>query len=422
MSPGSDPTPAKPTRGVVSRGIGSPARIDRPRSQARTSCHAHGTGVYIREYILYKRAVGDMTSTIPAHANWRRPGVVAETKRLRLRHFVHQDADFIAHLLNTRGFLQNIGDRGVRTPDDALGYLENEPLSSYRVNGFGTYMVTTRLSDMPVGMAGLTRKAWLPYPDLACALLPEAEGRGYATEASLAVLAYAVETLKLERVLAVAVPANRNSIRVLEKLGFTAAGTIVDPRDGATLSAFEWVAPVVPSRPAELVIDIRPYTAADEASCRACIIERQDAERQIDPRLRAGEDMVDEYLRVMRERCRLYAGVILIAAVAGEVVGLAMVLARVPFEELDEPPGEHAIVAELVVRDAYRRRGIGAALLRAAERHAREAGACELRIGVLRENHAARRLYIREGFATYLETLSKPLTGTGKSFSSVTGN
>ena len=162
----------------------------------------------------------------------------------------------------------------------------------------------------------------------------------------------------------------------------------------------------------DFTVEIRRYAPADEAGCRACIVQRQEAERQIDSRLRRGEDVADEYLQQMHDRCLAYTGVILVAEAADEIVGLAMVLVRVPFENLDEPPGEYAIVAELVVRDTYRRRGIGAALLRAAERHAREAGASELRIGVLSGNYAARQLYTQEGFSPYLETLSKPLTAT----------
>lgn len=348
-------------------------------------------------------------------------GIVIETERLWLQHFVAEDADFIARLLNTPGFLENIGDRRIRTQDDARQYLEAEPLASYRANGFGTYKVVLRESGVPLGMAGLTRKPWLRYPDIACALLPDAVGRGYATEAARGVLAFAATTLKLDHLLAIALPTNLNSIRVLQKLGFTAAGFVEDPRDGARLSAFEWVAAGDPSMPADRAIDIRPFAAADETSCRACIVELQEAERHIDARLRRGEEIADQYLRVMHARCREYGGIILVAELAGEVVGLALVLVRVPFEELDEPPGEYAIVAELVVRDAYRRRGIGAALLRAAERHARDAGASELRIGVLSGNHAAHALYGREGFSPYLETLTKPLMPEAQSRDTETG-
>ena len=154
---------------------------------------------------------------------------------------------------------------------------------------------------------------------------------------------------------------------------------------------------------------IRPYKQDDADACRGCVVELQDAGRQIDPRLRAGEAMADDYFRQMHERCRHHAGIILVAEQADAIVGLAMVLTQVPFESLDEPPGAFALVAELVVRSGFRGHGIGRALLQAAERHARESGATELRIAVLSNNHPARQLYLAEGFEPYSENLAKPL-------------
>ena len=154
---------------------------------------------------------------------------------------------------------------------------------------------------------------------------------------------------------------------------------------------------------------IRRYVESDESSCRACIVELQEAERRFDPRLLPGEVMAEPYLQQMHTRCRERAGTILVAEADGAVVGLVMLLARVPFEALDEPPGDCALVAELVVRDRYQGRGIGAALLREAERYARNAGARDIRISVLSGNDSALRLYRRAGFAPYLETLAKTL-------------
>lgn len=154
---------------------------------------------------------------------------------------------------------------------------------------------------------------------------------------------------------------------------------------------------------------IRPYQPEDADACRTCIVELQDVEREIDPRLRPGDSMADEYLQQMHMRCRGYAGAILVAEHAESIAGLVMVLTRVPFE-LDEPPGDYALVAELVVRAGHRGLGIGRALLQAAERFARESGATELRIGVLSDNSVARQLYLAEGFAPYVETLAKGLT------------
>jgi GNAT superfamily N-acetyltransferase len=119
--------------------------------------------------------------------------------------------------------------------------------------------------------------------------------------------------------------------------------------------------------------------------------------------------MVDQYLGQMHVHCRDYSGAIFVAEQQGEIIGLVMVLARVPFEALDEPPGTYALVAELVVRDGFRRKGTARALLETAERYARDAGASELRIEVLSENTPARTLYLREGFTSYKETLAKRL-------------
>jgi GNAT superfamily N-acetyltransferase len=154
---------------------------------------------------------------------------------------------------------------------------------------------------------------------------------------------------------------------------------------------------------------IRAYHPNDEAACRACVVELQDAERHVDARLRPGESMADAYLAQMHAYCRDYDGTIFVAEHGGEIAGLVSVLARVPFESLDEPPGDYAIVAELVVRDRFRRQGIAQSLLDVAEQYARDRGASELRIGVLSQNDAARRLYVRKGFSPYKETLTKPL-------------
>jgi len=152
---------------------------------------------------------------------------------------------------------------------------------------------------------------------------------------------------------------------------------------------------------------IRPYRADDFDACRICVAELQDVGRAIDPRLRLGDSMAEAYLEQMQARCQKFSGAILVADHGGGVVGFVMVLARVPFESLDEPPGSGAWIAELVVRSGFRGKGIGRALLQAGERYAWDAGATELRIGVMSENRRARELYLEEGFKPYSEVLAK---------------
>jgi ribosomal protein S18 acetylase RimI-like enzyme len=152
---------------------------------------------------------------------------------------------------------------------------------------------------------------------------------------------------------------------------------------------------------------IREYRADDAAALRDCIVELQECERRIDDRLRPGESIAVDYLGQMLDQCRECAGTILLAEQDGAIAGFVTVLTRVPFEALDDPPGEFALVTDLVVRERFRRRGLGTALLSEAERHAKAVGATELRIRVLSGNQPAERLYRRLGFAPYLETLAK---------------
>ena len=146
--------------------------------------------------------------------------MVLETSRLRLRRLSVDDADFILKLLNEPSFIENIGDRGVRTIEDARAYVLNGPVASYEKHGFGLWMVEAKQSGARIGICGLLKREVLEDVDIGYALLPEFWSRGYALESASAVLSYARDALGLKRVLAVVSPDNQSSIRLLEKIGF----------------------------------------------------------------------------------------------------------------------------------------------------------------------------------------------------------
>jgi ribosomal-protein-alanine N-acetyltransferase len=147
--------------------------------------------------------------------------VVMQTNRLSLRRLSMADADFILRLLNEPSFIQNIGDRGVRTLEDARAYITNGPIASYEKHGFGLWMVEAKQSGASVGICGLLKRDVLDDVDIGYALLPEFWSQGFARESATAVLSFAREKLGLKRVLAVVSPDNQSSIRLLEKLGFS---------------------------------------------------------------------------------------------------------------------------------------------------------------------------------------------------------
>lgn len=143
---------------------------------------------------------------------------------------------------------------------------------------------------------------------------------------------------------------------------------------------------------------------------RDCLIELQDSERVLDPRMPAGAEIADEYIPQMLERCEKCQGIVLVAEVDDEVAGYAAVLAKVRSDELEDGGIEYGLVSDLVVTQRFRRMGIGRRLLKAAESYARDRDVSWLRIGALAGNRSAQQLYASMGFSNLYVELEKDLT------------
>src|SRR5207245_8990901 len=130
------------------------------------------------------------------------------------------DAPFVLGLLNEPSFIRNIGDRGVRTLDDARAYIATGPMASYVRFGFGLYVVELKALRIPIGICGILKRDELPEPDLGFAFLPAHWSQGYGLESATAIRDYARGTFALPRLLAIVNPANEPSITLLEKLVF----------------------------------------------------------------------------------------------------------------------------------------------------------------------------------------------------------
>ena len=144
---------------------------------------------------------------------------VLETDRLILRWLSLEDAEFILRLLNEPSWLQFIGDKGVRTLEDARSYILQGPIEMYSRLGFGLYLVELRKEGWPIGMCGLIKRDSLPDVDIGFAFLPAYWGKGYAYEAAAAVVKFSAAVLGLDRIVAITSPDNDRSAKLLEKLG-----------------------------------------------------------------------------------------------------------------------------------------------------------------------------------------------------------
>jgi RimJ/RimL family protein N-acetyltransferase len=148
------------------------------------------------------------------------------TPRLELHVFDEQvDAPVVLRLLNEPSFIEFIGDRGVRTPDDARRYLREGPIASCRTHGHGLLRLALRDGGTVIGMCGLVKRDTLPIPDLGFALLPEHWGKGYVQEASRAVLEHGRSALGLTEVLAITSTHNQRSMTTLRALGMALEDT-----------------------------------------------------------------------------------------------------------------------------------------------------------------------------------------------------
>jgi RimJ/RimL family protein N-acetyltransferase len=145
--------------------------------------------------------------------------VVLETPRLTLRQLTTGDAPFILELLNDPDFLHYIGDRGVRTLDDACRYILTGPVAMYEAHGFGLWKVELRESAIPVGLCGLLKRETLPDVDIGFAFLPQHRLQGYGLESARAVMEYGRKVFRLTRIVAITSLVNDPSARLLARIG-----------------------------------------------------------------------------------------------------------------------------------------------------------------------------------------------------------
>ena len=144
-----------------------------------------------------------------------------QTERLRLRRLDLDDAGLMLAVWNDPAFVRHVGDRRIRTVDEARQTLTDTVLRLYADHGHGPYRVALLSGDIPIGICGLFRRDGLDDVDIGFALLPEYRGRGYAHESAQAVVLHARDDLGLDRLTAIVAADNAASIGLIEKLGLS---------------------------------------------------------------------------------------------------------------------------------------------------------------------------------------------------------
>ncbi|MEO1263951.1 MAG: GNAT family N-acetyltransferase [Bacteroidota bacterium] len=145
--------------------------------------------------------------------------IVLETERLILRHATVGDAPFMFKLLNDPSWIEFIGDRGIKTVEDAQNYILDRIIKSYEENGFGLFLTVLKKDKTPIGLCGLVNRPQIEDVDIGFAFMPGFKGKGYGYESASAVIKYGREKFGLQKIAAITVKENVRSIALIKKLG-----------------------------------------------------------------------------------------------------------------------------------------------------------------------------------------------------------
>lgn len=149
-----------------------------------------------------------------------------ETDRLLLRPVSVKDAAFILELLNTTKWLKYIGDRDVRSLDDAIEYIETKMIPQLKRLGYSNYTLIRKSDGAKIGTCGLYDREGLEGIDIGFALLPEYERNGYGLESARKLKNVAFDEFGITEIKAITSKENSSSKRLLEKLGLKFIGNV----------------------------------------------------------------------------------------------------------------------------------------------------------------------------------------------------
>ena len=163
--------------------------------------------------------------------------IVLGTERLYLTELTTSDSDaaFMLELTNMAEWIQFIGDRNIRNLGDSKAYIKSRIQASYKEFGFGFYKVCLKTNGTPIGICGIVKRPTLQNVDIGYGFLTRYTGKGYAYEASKATLDYAMNDLKIKKIVAITSENNQKSQRLLEKLGLNQIDKIEETEYGVSL-------------------------------------------------------------------------------------------------------------------------------------------------------------------------------------------
>lgn len=143
-----------------------------------------------------------------------------ETERLLIRPFKMEDVEPSYVMDSDPEVSRYTGERGVVSKKEIERRIVENVFGDYEKYGFGRLAVELKSENKFIGFTGLKYLEDMDEVDLGYRFMKKYWGKGIATESAKACLNLAFETLGLGKLIAMVLPENIASIRVLEKLNF----------------------------------------------------------------------------------------------------------------------------------------------------------------------------------------------------------
>ena len=162
-----------------------------------------------------------------------------ETDRLILKPAEVQDADFFLELYNMPSFIQYIGDRNLRTKEDAEDYITSRFIPQIEKLGFGNNVVILKEDHTKIGAVGIFEREGLDVLDIGFSFLEKYEGKGYAYESANKLKEVAATDFGVHKISAITTKDNFSSQKLIERLGLKFQKMVTIPEDVVELMYYE---------------------------------------------------------------------------------------------------------------------------------------------------------------------------------------
>jgi RimJ/RimL family protein N-acetyltransferase len=165
--------------------------------------------------------------------NKTRMKIICQTERLRLREYTVNDTRLLLKTFNEPDFIKFVGDKHIRSHNDALKRLQEVEFQCYQRDGFGSWLLELKSSGKAIGSCGVFRRETGADVELGYALCSEFYGQGFGQEAAQAVVSWVKKHLDCDKIIATTSLDHLASIRLLQKIGFVfQKNTAIEGYDG----------------------------------------------------------------------------------------------------------------------------------------------------------------------------------------------